>query len=186
MLGTRHSLLMRARNIVLIGFMGSGKSKVGKLVARKLKMKFVDTDAEIEKREGKTIPQIFCDSGEPYFRRREADIIKEAARQENTVISAGGGAVLLKQNMSRLKKSGVIAWLKANPETIVKRVGASKNRPLLLCEDKGTAVKNLLRKRLPYYRLAQDVSVQTDGRTAGQVAEEIIRKVRQQGKEFKV
>lgn len=177
-------VLKRNQNIVLIGFMGSGKSKVGKVLARKLKMNYMDMDMEIEKKEGRSIPQIFRDSGEFYFRRRESDIIMEISKQENTVISAGGGAVLLKKNVSRLKKSGVIVWLKAKPETIAKRVGAAKNRPLLSCQgnkDKEDAVRLLLKERTPYYRSAHDAAVQTDGITAEETAERIIKIIRGQG-----
>ncbi len=177
-------VLKRNQNIILIGFMGSGKSAAGKMLAKKLNMKFIDTDARIEKKEGKTISEIFKRYGESTFRDRESEIIKEASQQQNTVISAGGGAVLLKKNVSRLKKSGVVVWLKAKPETIAKRVGAAKNRPLLSCEgnkDKEDAVRLLLKKRTPYYRSAHDAAVQTDGITAGETAERIMKIIRGQG-----
>ncbi|MCC6347548.1 MAG: shikimate kinase [Nitrospirales bacterium] len=164
------------RNIVLTGFMGTGKSEVGRLVAQKLHRLFLDVDSEIEKEQGMSIPEIFRLHGEEGFRDREAAAIRRAAERCGVVIATGGGAVIRQENRDALRKSGVIVCLTATPETILKRTGGSQERPLLRVEDPLLRIRELLESRRPYYGSA-DITVVTDGRAPREVAEEIIKAV---------
>ncbi|MBI4278243.1 MAG: 3-dehydroquinate synthase [Armatimonadetes bacterium] len=148
------------RNVVLIGFMGTGKTEAGRLLARRLGWSFIDTDALIEAREGRTIAEIFRDCGEPYFRDVEARATAEAARAGRAVIATGGGAVLREENRARLRASGWIVSLVAEPEVLLARVGAGVERPLLAGEPEAN-LRRLLSEREPLYRdadLVLDVS----------------------------
>ncbi|HCJ67308.1 MAG TPA: shikimate kinase [Elusimicrobia bacterium] len=139
-------------NIVLTGFMGSGKTVIGKELARKLKRKFVDTDGLIEKKSGLKIYQIFSSSGEPHFRRLESETIEKVTKEENLVIAVGGGAVLKDENMKNLEKNGIIINLKVKPEIVFARIKKdSVIRPLLQTADPLTRIKELLKQREPYY-----------------------------------
>ncbi len=123
-------------NIVLTGFMGTGKSIVAKKLAQKLGMGYVDTDKIIEDREGREIRKIFEEKGEDYFREIETKIIKQVSSLNNYVIATGGGVVLKEENIKALRKKGVIIYLSANPEIILKRTDKNEERPLLLnCKD---------------------------------------------------
>lgn len=119
------------RNIVLIGFMGTGKSTVGKKLARMLSWTFIDTDICIEDREKKTIPDIFRDHGEAYFRKVESEVIEQVMNQSNQVVSMGGGAVLLEGNRKSMMDNGLVITLTAPPEVIIQRVQGNPDRPLL-------------------------------------------------------
>jgi len=141
-------------NIYLVGFMGTGKSTVGRELARKKKWRFVDLDELIELREGKTIPDIFSKKGEPYFRILEKKALKEVAREEKFVVACGGGIVVNKENIKIMKESGVIICLKANPSVILKRTSKSVNRPLLNTDNPKERIELLLKLRVPYYALA--------------------------------
>ena len=123
------------KNIVLVGFMGTGKSVVGKRLAVKLKRDFVELDELIEKKENMPIKDIFEKKGEPYFRQVEKEVVKEASQRKNIVISAGGGAIIDEENFKNLKNSGTIICLKASPETILRRTKDLKTRPLLNVSD---------------------------------------------------
>ena len=133
-------------NVILIGFMGTGKTAVGKRVASRLGRRFVDTDDLIEERAGRSIPRIFAEDGEPGFRRLEAEVIAQAVAGDGRVIATGGGAVLSRANMTCLRRSGVIVALRADAESILARVGRAEYRPLL-----GDApeenIRRLLRER---------------------------------------
>ncbi len=118
------------KNLVLIGFMGTGKSAVGRRVARRLGCPFIDVDACIEAREGRTITELFRTRGEPHFREVESTVIAEASVQHGAVIATGGGAVLRPQNVERLKTHGVLVCLHADPATIARRVSRRKTRRL--------------------------------------------------------
>jgi len=122
---------MPEKNIVLTGFMGTGKSSVGKRLAALLMMDFYDTDELVEKRENMTIPMIFRSKGESYFRESESEVIAEVSMKVNSVIATGGGAVLRESNMKALKKNGIIICLKANPRIVLQRTSSSHGRPLL-------------------------------------------------------
>jgi len=163
--------------VVLIGFMGTGKTRVGRAVAKRLGWRFLDTDSIIEKREGKRISTIFKEDGEAYFRDVESSVIKSVSRLKNVVISAGGGAVLRRENMERLKKGGIIVWLGARPMTILCRLKGDRSRPLLRGKNRLKNVRRLLRFRMPFYRAAADYFVHTDGLTIHQITGKILEAI---------
>jgi len=165
------------KNIVLIGFMGTGKTEVGRILAKKLGYKLIDADTEIEKEQKMTITEIFKQYGESKFRDIEADVIRRLSVIKNIIISTGGGAVLRQENIDNLRKNGVIVCLAASPETILKRTSRNTNRPLLQVENPLQKIKDLLEFRKPYYDKA-DIMIDTEGKSPLQVAEEIIEKVK--------
>jgi len=150
------------KNIVLIGFMGCGKTEVGKILADKLGYTFIDTDSIIEKKMGKSISEIFHEYGEEHFRGLETGVVKELSGMRRCVISTGGGMVIHRENLLRLKKDGVMIWLKASPETIYGRVKSEHHRPLLRVEDPLQEINKLLGLREPLYAEA-DITIETDG-----------------------
>ena len=164
-------------NIVLTGFMGTGKTAVGRELSRLLNMELVDVDTEIEKSQKMTINEIFKKFGEPKFREIETEMIQKLSEHKNVIISTGGGAVLKQENMDALRKRGVIVCLMATPETILKRTVRSSNRPLLQVEDPFARIKELLDFRRPFYEKA-DIVIDTEGKTPLQIAEEIMEKVK--------
>jgi shikimate kinase len=166
------------KNIVLTGFMGTGKTAVGKTLARKLGYTLIDVDAEIEKEQKTTIANIFKEHGEPKFREIESEVIKKLSEIENAVISTGGGAVLRQENMDNLRKNGVIVCLMASPETILKRTCNNNDRPLLQVEDPLQKIKELLEFRKPYYEKA-DIMIDTNEKSPAEVAEKIIEKAKE-------
>ena len=160
-------------NIILVGFMGTGKSVVGKKLAEKLKRDFLELDDSIEAKENMSIKDIFEKKGEPYFRSVEKEVVKESSSRKNIIISAGGGAIVDEENFKNLKNSGTIICLKASPETILKRTKDLKIHPLLNVSDPKARIKELLLKREPYYNRA-DFAIETDGISAGHIADKII------------
>lgn len=165
------------KNIVLTGFMGTGKTEVGRVLSRKLGYVLVDADTEIEKEHHMTITAIFKQYGEPKFREIESNVIKRLSEIKNAVISTGGGAVLRQDNMDNLRKNGVIVCLTASAETILKRTGNNNDRPLLQVETPLHKIKELLEFRKPYYEKA-DIIINTEDKNPFQLAEEIIEKVK--------
>ncbi len=166
------------KNIVLTGFMGTGKTAVGRELSRLLNMELIDVDTEIEKSQRITINEIFKKFGEPRFREIETEMIQKLSEQRNVIISTGGGAVLKQKNMDALRKQGIIVCLMATPETILKRTNRSSNRPLLHVENPFARIKELLHFRMPFYEKA-DIMIDTEGKTPLQIAEEIIEKVKE-------
>ena len=162
------------KNIVLVGFMGTGKSVTGKHIAKQLNMRFISTDDIIKKREKRPITEIFEKSGEPYFRKIETQAVKEASELENSVIAAGGGAVLNEENILNLKKKGIIVCLNATPEIIYERTKKYKSRPLLNVDNPVLKIKEMLEYRKPFYAKA-DHQIDTSGKTVRQVAKEIVK-----------
>ncbi len=161
-------------NIVLTGFMGTGKSKIGRRLAKKLRMSYLDTDELIEEREKDSISAIFKKRGEEYFRRLETKIVKEVTLLDNYVISTGGGVVLREENIRALKKDALIICLFASPEVILKRTEGNENRPLLEMNNQKKRIEELLTLRKPFYEKA-DFSVDTSALDSeGVVVEEII------------
>ncbi|GAB6182058.1 shikimate kinase [Desulfotomaculum defluvii] len=149
------------KNIVLVGFMGSGKSSTGRRLARKLGYDFIDTDYAIEEVTGLTVEQIFAKHGVKRFRGEEALLVSKLADKENLVIATGGGLVLNPQNIEKLKANGIFILLKASPETICKRVKNKRTRPLLARGNLKHKVTKLLEDRQDAYQMA-DYSVNTD------------------------
>jgi shikimate kinase len=165
------------KNIVLTGFMGAGKTAVGKELAHILGLKLVDVDTEIEKSEQITINEIFSQFGEPRFREIETAMIRKIAAGKNLIISTGGGAVLKPENMDTLHENGVVVCLMASPETILKRTSTSDDRPLLKVENPLQKINQLLTFRKPFYEKA-DIMIDTENKTPLQIAEEIIGKIK--------
>jgi shikimate kinase len=162
------------RNIILVGFMGTGKTTLGRALADRLKRDFVDMDVELETRAGKPIPRIFDEDGEPVFRRMERDLAVELSRRSNLVIAAGGGIVLNPDNIRDFGATGQVICLKAAPDEILRRVSGFSHRPLLEQGDKGERIRKLLVVRQPFYD-AIPCQVDTTGKTVAEVAAEILK-----------
>ena len=162
-------------NIALIGFMGTGKSAVGQVLARKLKRKFIELDAVIEQIAGKSIPDIFQQDGENAFRELEIQATKDIAQSKRSVIACGGGAVLNRINIDRLKEGAVIVYLSASPGVILKRTSRDQNvRPLLSVPDQAARIKELLKFRRPFYERAADIKINTSRLDINAVVAQII------------
>ena len=159
-------------NLALIGFMGTGKTSVGHLLAETLRCEFVDTDHLIEKQTGKTIRDIFAQDGEPVFRDLEKQLLTGLAKRQKLVISCGGGLAASADNLASLKTHALIICLWASPEKIWHRVRHQQHRPLLDDPDPQAKIRALLAAREPFYRQA-DVMVNTDLRSIKAVAQQI-------------
>lgn len=162
------------RNIVLVGFMGTGKTAVAKALSRRLNMKYVSTDCLIEKKEKISISDIFSKKGESYFRKAENDAVKEASFLEGAVIDAGGGAVIDPENVRSLKKKGTLVCLWASPEVILERTKRGAHRPLLNVAEPLKEIAKLLDYRKQFYERA-DHHIHTSGIPVEKVAGEIER-----------
>jgi shikimate kinase len=153
--------------------MGSGKTVTGEVLADLLDHSFVDLDAEIRAKEGRSIPEIFEGSGELYFRDAESAVLEHFSKQDGQVIATGGGIVLREENVRRMKKTGKVVLLKASAESLWQRVRCSKDRPLLNKPDPFGALQQILSDRGSFYENACNFSVMTDGKIAEDVATEI-------------
>ena len=160
-------------NIVLVGPMGSGKSAVGKHLARDLDLDFVDSDAEIEKRTGVDISYIFEKEGEAGFRVREREMIAELAKRQAIVLATGGGAVLEADNRRVLSECGTVVYLQTTIDQQLERTRHTRHRPLLLDRDPEAVLTKLMEIRAPLYEEVADVTVKTGGRRVGAVVSEI-------------
>jgi shikimate kinase len=165
------------KNIVLTGFMGTGKTEVGRILAKKLGYSFIDSDSEIEKTTGITIAAIFSGRGEPAFRDIESAVILSLSGHDKAVISTGGGSVLRQENIDNLRRKGVIVCLEASATTILGRTDGSDDRPLLRAEDRLARIKEMLAERRPYYEKA-DIMVDTEGKSPMEIADEIMEEMR--------
>ena len=169
-------------NIILIGFMGTGKTIIGKKLADRLKWDFLDTDIEVERVLGKTIPQIFKQFGEARFRSEEKLIVKKLSKKKNLIVATGGGAVLDSENVSCLRENGILICLTADPETILKRIKTGQNRPLLSGkEDLKQKIEELLLARSQAYSAA-DLSIDTSSDKPDQIVENIIQNLKERKK----
>lgn len=162
------------RNIFLVGPMGSGKTAVGRQLARLSGLEFVDSDAEIERRTGADITLIFEKEGEAGFREREREVIDELTRRSGIVLSTGGGAVLLADNRECLSQRGAVVYLETSVAQQAKRVGAARGRPLLAGSDPAARLAELMATRAPLYQGVADLVVRTDERRVRAVAQEIL------------
>ena len=161
-------------NIALIGFMGAGKTAVAKILADKLGKKLIELDGLIELKAGKSIPDIFRQDGEIAFRELEIETTREVAEGNNQVIACGGGIVLNKINIDRLKERAVVVYLIASPDTILQRIGADDTaRPLLAKGDKALTIRQMLEFRHPFYERAADIKIDTSGLDITAAAETI-------------
>jgi len=166
-------------SIALIGFMGTGKTVVGKLLAEKLGKEFLELDAIIEKKAGKSIPEIFRKDGEIGFRELEIEAAGEVAAVKNAVIACGGGIVLNKINIDRLRKECVIVCLTASPQVIIKRTSADTDeRPLLAVPDRARQIEELMKFREPFYERSADIMINTSRISADSVVERIMEKLK--------
>lgn len=163
----------RGNNIVLIGYMGAGKTTIGKAVAAKLGYEFIDTDIYIEEKEHMTIPEIFETKGEEYFRTLETAVLKELCDKKHCVIATGGGLPLRKENRELLRQVGTVYYLMADVDTIYERVKDCKNRPLLQCENPYEKIRLMIEERSPVYEHACHIRVRTDYGTLEEVMEYI-------------
>lgn len=162
------------KNIYIVGFMGTGKTVVGKELAKRKKLHFVDLDELIELKEGRSIPDIFSKKGEAYFRRIEKKVLKEVASENKFVVSCGGGIVIDDENIKIMKGSGVIFCLKASPAVILKRIKGSSCRPLLNVDNPKEKIELLLKLRSPYYAKASQ-SINTSKLSVSEVVREVLK-----------
>lgn len=167
----------RPENVVLVGFMGSGKSSVGRLVARTLQSRFVDTDRLVVDRAGMEIRDIFASHGEAFFRAEETRALRSLLGDRRLVVATGGGIVTVPENLAALKELGFVVWLTASEEMIWERVSRNTRRPLLHTENPRETVHNLLEARNPIYESAAQMKVDTTTLTHAQVAERIYERV---------
>jgi len=178
-------------NIALIGFMGAGKTAVGKVLAKRLGKEFVELDLLIEQRTGKSIPEVFQQDGEVAFRELEIEVTREVSRGKNLVIACGGGIVLNRINIDRLKNESIIVYLVASPRVLLRRIsGSGEKRPLLKTSNRGgdeprhydldarspldRSIQELLRFRKPFYDRAADIRIDTSKLDIDSVVERII------------
>jgi len=158
--------------------MGSGKTTVGKYVAKSLNHEFLDSDQKIEERAGANISWIFDVEGEEGFRNREEAIIDELTLKKGIVLSTGGGAILRKESREKLRHRGLVIYLKASAEQILKRTAKDKKRPLLQTKNREQAVKDLISKRDPLYQEIADITITTGNGKISDVTQEILLQIR--------
>lgn len=165
-------------NIFLIGFMGAGKSTVASYLQRHYSVSLIEMDETLVEREGMTIPEIFAQKGEPYFRQAETELLKEIQKGTNTIVSCGGGVAMRQENVDIMKSNGKIVLLSASPESILKRVKDDENRPLLKGRKTVEGIQELMDARRPFYEAAADCIVRTDTQSLRAICEEIFEKIR--------
>jgi shikimate kinase len=170
-------------NLYLVGFMGTGKTTVGRAVAQRLGFGFVDSDQEVERLTGRTIAEIFASEGEAAFRARERDFVSGGHPPERTVVACGGGLVVQPGMAERLHERGVVICLQASLETILERTGRQSDRPLLNVPDREARVRALLAEREPIYRTVGSV-VLTDARPRREIVAHVVRVWRREAEEF--
>lgn len=170
-------------NLTLIGYRGTGKTTVARLVALEMGWEWVDMDVEIELRAGKSIAAIFADDGEPAFRDLESRVLMDLSKRDRLVIASGGGVVLRQENRQALKQSGMVVWLKALPGTILDRVAAdhstSQRRPQLTTAGGLPEVLQLLNQRTPLYSQCANLAIQTDEMQPNEIAAAIVHALSQ-------
>ncbi|MFP4353076.1 MAG: shikimate kinase [Puniceicoccaceae bacterium] len=162
------------RNLYLTGFMGTGKSSIGREVARALRYRFIDSDRWIEKKAGMKIRRIFAEQGEDWFRGQERLFIREGHPPDGCVVACGGGLIVPEGMKEEVEKRGVLIALFASPETVLARTSRNKNRPLLRVPDPEARIRELMAARDPVYRRI-DLAVSTDGRSFAEVRDAVLR-----------
>ena len=172
-------------NVTLIGYRGTGKSTVARLLAERLGWKWVDADAYLEQKARQTISQIFDTEGEQGFRRRETEVITDLTGRDRTVLAAGGGAVLREENRQAICRSGLTVWLVASPEAICQRMETdtttASRRPRLTACGGIEEIRKLLSQREPLYRACADLVVSSEDRSAHEIADELAAWVHNKG-----
>lgn len=184
----RNSKRIQARklfgyNIVLIGFMGAGKTTISDYLSTMFAMKVVEMDGLIAEREGMSIPDIFATYGEEYFRDQETNLLKELQEESNLVISCGGGAALRACNVAEMKKNGRVVLLSASPEVILDRVKDSDDRPVLKGRKSIEGTAELMEQRRERYEAAADIVIQTDHKSVQEICEELIQRLSEMDEE---
>ncbi len=172
--------MLGMQNLYLVGPMGTGKTAVGKQLARRLSLPFHDTDAEIEKRAGVNIPFIFEREGEAGFRQREREVLQALVAQQPIVMATGGGAILAADNRALLKTTGTVVYLETSLHQQMQRVGSGRGRPLLQGGDLEARLRQLREIRDPLYREVADVTLSTDNRRVARVVDLIIQQLQLQ------
>lgn len=167
-------------NIVLIGFMGSGKSTISRALSKVFAMDVIEMDQVIADREGMSISEIFEVHGEEYFRNLETELLREMQNRKGVVISCGGGVPMRDENVVEMKKNGKVILLTAAPETILERVKNNHDRPLLENNKNVDFISELMEKRRSKYEAASDIIIQTDGKSEFEICEEIISHAKKQ------
>ena len=166
------------KNLVLIGFMGSGKTSVGLKLSYKLKMPVEDTDKLIERREGKSIRQIFEEEGEEVFRKKETELLGELAdRQGRVIYSVGGGTPVREENRKLLRQLGTVVYLQISPETVYERLKGDTTRPLLQCENPLEKIRELMESRKEAYESCADIIIAVDLLDMEEILEQICGKL---------
>jgi shikimate kinase len=163
--------------IFLTGFMGAGKTSVGRQLAERLAIPVVDTDQLIEQKIGKSINEIFAEEGEAAFRKYEREILK-TLQLENVIITTGGGMVIQKENRDLMKENGVVIYLHCEPEEILRRLASDETRPLLKQQNKQEQIKRLWAERLPYYQEAHFL-INTTNKTITEIVDDIVTMLKQ-------
>lgn len=171
---------MKNGHIFLIGFMGAGKSTISNCLHRVYGLEQMEMDEEIERRQGRSISRIFAEDGEAYFRDLETELLMSLKEKENLVVSCGGGTAMRECNVQEMKAQGRIVWLCVKPETVYRRVKDSHKRPLLEGNMNTEYIEKLMNARIPKYREAADIVVETDGRMAEDICREIMKKAGKQ------
>ena len=165
-------------NIVLIGYRGTGKSSVGKVLAARLGRELVSTDEEIVRRAGRSVPEIVAQQGWEHFRDLESEVCQYLANRDQLVIDTGGGAILRQKNVEVLKRNGKLFWLTASVESIAARIGSDTQRPSLTGIKSFTEeIEDVLRERIPKYRAAADKLIPTDNQSIDHVAQAILSQI---------
>lgn len=167
-------MLTPTSNIFLVGLMGSGKTTIGRALAKKLNLRFVDADHEIEARTGATIPLIFEIEGEASFRQREADVIRDLTAQQGIVLATGGGAVLNEQSRRFLHGRGTVIYLRASVNSILQRTSHDRNRPLLQTADPRARIEELSKQRAPLYEEVAHIIIETGRPNVQSVVQNIL------------
>jgi len=169
-----------ARNIILVGFMGSGKSTIGRELGQLLGYPLIDTDHQISQAESSTIPELFEIKGEQYFRNCETRLLNTLHEQEinHHIIATGGGLPIRTENHAILRKLGYIVWLQANPDTILDRTSRNKNRPLLQTEKPRETIETLLTQRTPIYKDIAHLAIPTSNLDIKETAHGILESAR--------
>lgn len=167
------------KNLILVGYMGSGKTSLGIKLSYQMKIPFIDTDAQIEKGQHKTISDIFKDEGEAFFRTLETNCLEELQQDTgNYIISVGGGLPMKEENRMLLKKLGTTIYLKATVQTILERLESDQSRPLLQGDNREQRIKEMLDQRASYYEAVADIVVEVDHKSFEEIIEEIEQGVR--------
>ncbi len=165
----------REEHVILIGFMGSGKSSTGVALSYRLQRTVLDTDKLIERQEGRSISEIFRKEGEAYFRERETALLRELKKEKaKHIFSTGGGMPLREENRALLSELGTVVYLSVSPETVYERLKGDTTRPLLQGDNPLQKIKTLLAEREELYRQAADMVIRSDGKNTTQVADEIM------------